>query len=299
MSRGKSGGTHYKLPQQEEPMKARIIPIDDPARLSDEQKARIIATAYAGPKSFVWRANELKSIGYCTDDVKFQVLKESDLISNELYDCIYDIYFGNVRLKGNAFEPKPLDIAEYQSTVVEKNETTTNADTPTDMPTDMPTETTTAAQPEKRSYSQRMTDEETVELINFYLDGASYEDMANRCGRTVAQIRQKIADCKRKDKYRDMFNDKTIPTVDLPSAEPEELTDITAAVVEEHSVPKAVRASGRGFLTTDGGLKINEEPLTTAIRQKLIELGIVQMYAQVEITVRPSEPEGMVVSVEE
>lgn len=297
MSRGKSGGTHYKLPQQEEPMKARIIPIEDAARLSDEQKARIIATAYAGPKSFLWRANELKNIGYCTDDVKFQVLKESDLISNELYDCIYDLYFGNVRLKGNVFEPKPLDIAEYQNTVVAKNETTTDANAPTAV--DVPTETPTADQPEKRSYSQRMTDKETVELINFYLDGASYEDMAKRYGRTVAQIRQKIADCKRKDKYRDMFNDKTIPTVDLPSAEPEELTDITAAVVEEHSVPKAVRASGRGFLTTDGGLKINEEPLTTALRQKLIELGIVQMYAQVEITVRPSEPEGMVVSVEE
>lgn len=295
MSRGKSGGTHYKLPQQEEPMKARILPIDDPARLSDEQKARIIATAYAGPKSFVWRANELKNIGYCTDDVKFQVLKESDLISNELYDCIYDIYFGNVRLKGNAFEPKPLDIAEYQSTVVAKNETTTNADTPTDMPT----ETTTAAQPEKRSYSQRMTDEETVELINFYLDGASYEDMAKRYGRTVAQIKAKLSNEQKKGKHRDMFNDKTIPSVEPQSAEPEELTDITAAVVEEHSVPKAIKAKGKGFLTTDGGLKLNEEPLTTALRQKLIELGIVQMYAQVEITVRPSEPEGMAVSVEE
>lgn len=287
----KKGVRHYSKPEQEEPMKARIIPIDDPARLSDEQKARIIATAYAGPKSFVWRANELKNIGYCTDDVKFQVLKESDLISKELYDCIYDIYFGNVRLKGNAFEPELIDIAEYQSTVVAKNETTTNADTPT--------ETTTAAQPEKRSYSQRMTDKETVELINFYLDGASYEDMAKRYGRTVAQIKAKLSNEQKKGKHRDMFNDKTIPSVELPSAEPEELTDITAAVVEEHSVPKAVRASGRGFLTTDGGLKINEEPLTTAIRQKLIELGIVQMYAQVEITVRPSEPEGMVVSVEE
>ncbi len=231
----------------------------------------------------------------CTDDVKFQVLKESDLISNELYDCIYDIYFGNVRLKGNVFEPESLDIAEYQSTVVAKNETTTNADTPTDMPT----ETTTAAQPEKRSYSQRMTDEETVELINFYLDGASYEDMAKRYGRTVAQIKAKLSNEQKKGKHRDMFNDKTIPSVEPQSAEPEELTDITAAVVEEHSVPKAVRASGRGFLTTDGGLKINEEPLTTAIRQKLIELGIVQMYAQVEITIRPAEPEGMVVSVEE
>ncbi len=291
----KKGVRHYSRPKQEEPMKARIIPIDDPARLSDEQKARIIATAYAGPKSFVWRANELKNIGYCTDDVKFQVLKESDLISNELYDCIYDIYFGNVRLKGNAFEPKPLDIAEYQSTVVAKNETTTNADTPTDMPT----ETTTAAQPEKRSYSQRMTDEETVELINFYLDGASYEDMAKRYGRTVAQIKAKLSNEQKKGKHRDMFNDKTIPSVEPQSAEPEELTDITAAVVEEHSVPKAIKAKGKGFLTTDGGLKLNEEPLTTALRQKLIELGIVQMYAQVEIMIRPSEPEGMVVSVEE
>lgn len=292
----KSEGRHNKLPErQEEPMKARIIPIDDPARLSDEQKARIIATAYAGPKSFLWRANELKNIGYCTDDVKFQVLKESDLISNELYDCIYDIYFGNVRLKGNAFEPKPLDIAEYQSTVVAKNETTTNADTPTDMPT----ETTTAAQPEKRSYAQRMTDEETVELINFYLDGASYEDMAKRYGRTVAQIKAKLSNEQKKGKHRDMFNDKTIPSVEPQSAEPEELTDITAAVVEEHSVPKAIKAKGKGFLTTEGGLKLDEEPITAVLRQKLIELGIVQMYAQVEITVRPSEPEGMAVSVEE
>lgn len=144
-----------------------------------------------------------------------------------------------------------------------------------------------------------MTDEETVELINFYLDGASYEDMAKRYGRTVAQIKAKLSNEQKKGKHRDMFNDKTIPSVEPQSAEPEELTDITAAVVEEHSVPKAVRASGRGFLTTDGGLKINEEPLTTAIRQKLIELGIVQMYAQVEITIRPAEPEGMVVSVEE
>ena len=294
----KSEGRHNKLPErQEEPMKARIIPIDDPARLSDEQKARIIATAYAGPKSFVWRANELKNIGYCTDDVKFQVLKESDLISNELYDCIYDIYFGNVRLKGNVFEPKPLDIAEYQNTVVAENETTTSLDTPT--AAEAPTETTTAAQPEKRSYSQRMTDEETVELINFYLDGASYEDLAQRYGRTVAQIKAKLRDEKAKGKHRDMFNEKTIPMVDLPSTEPEELTDITAAVVEEHSVPKAVRASGRGFLTTDGGLKLDEEPITAVLRQKLMELGIVQMYAQVEIMIRPSEPEGMVVSVEE
>ena len=294
----KSEGRHNKLPErQEEPMKARIIPIDDPARLSDEQKARIIATAYAGPKSFVWRANELKNIGYCTDDVKFQVLKESDLISNELYDCIYDIYFGNVRLKGNAFEPKPLDIAEYQNTVVAENETTTSLDTST--AAEAPTETQSAAQPEKRSYSQRMTDEETVELINFYLDGASYEDMAKRYGRTVAQIKAKLSNEQKKGKHRDMFNDKTIPSVEPQSAEPEELTDITAAVVEEHSVPKAIKAKGKGFLTTDGGLKLDEEPITAVLRQKLMELGIVQMYAQVEIMIRPSEPEGMVVSVEE
>ena len=294
----KSEGRHNKLPErQEEPMKARIIPIDDPARLSDEQKARIIATAYAGPKSFLWRANELKNIGYCTDDVKFQVLRASELISDELYDCIYDLYFGNVRLKGNVFEPKPLDIAEYQNTVVAENETTTSLDTST--AAEAPTETPTADQPEKRSYSQRMTDEETVELINFYLDGASYEDLAQRYGRTVAQIKAKLRDEKSKGKHRDMFNDKTMPSVGLPSAEPEELTDITAAVVEEHGVPKAIKAEGKGFLTTEGGLKLDEEPITAVLRQKLMELGIVQMYAQVEITIRPAEPEGMVVSVEE
>lgn len=266
-------------------MKARIIPVEEASRLSDEQKARIIATAYAGPKSYLWRANELKNISYCTDDVKFQVLRESDLISNELYDCIYDIYFGNVRKDDDA---------------------------PTDTPSDPPT----AVETEKRSYSTRMTEEETAELIRLYLSGVKYPKLASIYGRTAAQIAQKIADCKRNKKYKELFKlneekatqtteekfEEIISSVDAgskPRSEPKQESAAAPGIPSPNDLPKAFTATGRGFLSTDSGIKLDEEPITTLLRQKIKEKGLAQFYAEVEIIIRPVAPVGMVVNVEE
>lgn len=44
---------------------------------------------------------------------------------------------------------------------------------------------------------------------------------------------------------------------------------------------------------------MDEEPITALLRQKIIEKGLRQFYAEVEIIVRPVNPTGMVVTVEE
>ena len=50
---------------------------------------------------------------------------------------------------------------------------------------------------------------------------------------------------------------------------------------------------------TDSGIKLDEEPITTLLRQKIKEKGLAQFYAEVEIIIRPVAPVGMVVNVEE
>lgn len=74
---------------------------------------------------------------------------------------------------------------------------------------------------------------------------------------------------------------------------------ITESNKKETDIPRKITARGKGFLSTDTGLKLDEEPITTMIRQKLVELGLAQFYAEVEITIRPVAPVGMVVAVEE
>ena len=76
-------------------------------------------------------------------------------------------------------------------------------------------------------------------------------------------------------------------------------TKITEDNKKEAKVPQRITARGKGFLSTDTGLKLDEEPITAMIRQKLVELGLAQFYAEVEIVIKQSEPTGMVVEVEE
>ena len=89
----------------------------------------------------------------------------------------------------------------------------------------------------------------------------------------------------------DMFTDK--PLISENEA-PE--TDTETTVLPDE-LPNLITAKGSGCLTTDRGLMIDDEPITAALRQKLIEMGIAQMYADVEITIRPAAPKGMTVEI--
>ena len=260
-----------------------IMPvITDPKKLVRRQMKMIVGIATRPDDPYPKRAERLKALRFCTDDVKFEVLKASDRVSEDLYDGLFALYFG---------EP----IQESTDTMTDERE---------------------RSDPPKRSYSKRMTDEETVELINFYLDGASYEDIAERFGKTVEQIKLKLRDERRRGKFKHMFTDKAekaaqtteekfkeiISSVDAgskPKPEPKQEHAAAPDIPSPNDLPKAFTATGRGFLSTDSGIKLDEEPITTLLRQKIKEKGLAQFYAEVEIIIRPVAPVGMVVTVEE
>lgn len=260
-------------------MNARMQPIRDRSKLTEYQRNNILRIATDRSMPYVARAEKLRGITYCTDVCKFEVLEAR--LDKELYDCIYDIYFG---------EPIQEEVSPEQ-----------NNNTIGDL----------QGISEKRRYSKRLTDEETVEMINFYLDGASYEDIAARFGRSVEQIKGKLRDERRKGKHKYMFTDKTEQTTKTTEEKFEEIINSVDAgskaetepkqdhVTTPDELPKAFTATGKGFLSTDSGIKLDEEPITALLRQKIKENGLAQFYAEVEIVIRPVAPTGMVVAVEE
>ena len=70
-------------------------------------------------------------------------------------------------------------------------------------------------------------------------------------------------------------------------------------IPEPSNMPKAFTATGKGFMSTEGGLKLDEEPITALLRQEIVKKGLAQFYAEVEITIRPVAPVGMIVEVED
>ena len=287
-------------PEVNDPMNAHIVPKERASQLSKFQKKLIVSIANAKTDPYPKRAERLRKLQFCTDECKFEVLSQSDYISEELYDCLADIYFGRVSDQdGESVSETPADQTDSEPP---------EADTPSEPPAVVAENATTT---EKRTYTKKMTDEETVELINYYLSGASYEDIAQRYGRTVDQIRAKIRDEKKKGKHREMFEtnrtakttderfEEIIGSVDAGSQPQESQPEPKTGHDRTNGLPKSFTAKGTGFITTDGGLKLDEEPITAMLRQKIVELGLVQFWGEVSIVITPGRPAGMIVSVEE
>ena len=91
-----------------------------------------------------------------------------------------------------------------------------------------------------------------------------------------------------------MEETKTITTVEETGTPMSPIID-----GNKEKTPKAFAATGKGFISTDGVLKLDEEPVTALLRQKIIETGLRQFYGEIEICIRPTEPVGMIVTVEE
>lgn len=142
-----------------------------------------------------------------------------------------------------------------------------------------------------KTHTKGLTEPQIRKIITMFLDGTDPDEIGKRFDRTGKQIRQVVNNCKRREKYIDMFTDK--PLISENEA-PETDTETTALPDE---LPNLITAKGSGCLTTDHGLMIDDEPITAAIRQKLIEMGIAQMYADVEITIRPAAPKGMTIEI--
>ena len=291
-------------------MNAIINPKDKVTKLSRSEMRTIVFCAVRPSDPLPVRVERLKSLSFCTDDVKFQVLKSSSRVSEDLYDCLFRMYFG-VSDTDSEQEEKPQTqtaetAAEDEPPQEQTQEPATEPEQKTALEQFAALEGTEVFEPKKKRGQAKTvwTDEAVETLISGYNKGMTYAELATKLNITEAAAANKVSKLKKDKQYKEMFITMSRITKTPAAANTLTAEQVTGTALppisgsESTFSPKTFTAIGTGFLTTDGGLKLNEEPITSMLRQKIVEEGIVQFYAEVEVRVRPVEPVGMVVSVE-
>ena len=247
-------------------MNAHIMPTNRITRLPPYQYNLIVKIATRKEPICV-RADRLKALDYCTDNVKFEVLKKSRKVDDETYQALYDLYFGVVEKDDAKPEPEP-----------KKN---------------------------KGGRPSKWDEADVLTLIHYYNKGTKASILADMFHKSENVIYEKIHRLKKDEKYKEMFKmakEKAAPKPQVQKFE-EIVQSIDAGsrkeIPEPSNMPKAFTATGKGFMSTEGGLKLDEEPITALLRQEIVKKGLAQFYAEVEITIRPVAPVGMIVAVED
>lgn len=230
-------------------------------RLSNYHRKLIVHLATNEDDDLQQRVKRLRKLSFCTDDVKFDVLRTCSLISDELYDDLYNLYFGTVQEE----EQPDMEV--------------------------------------QRKQPIHWTDELTVQLIEAYNSGLRGAALADKIGVDLLAVKNRLQRIKAKPKFKEFrrmlnMNQTTTQTANTEPAETEAPPAETEAPTPDR-LPKSFSAYGSGFITTEGGLKLDEEPILTAIRQAIMEKGLRQFYGEVAVTITPKEPTGMTVTVEE
>ena len=239
--------------------------------LNSHRRRIIVYTATREQDDHYTRVERLKKLNFCTDAVKFETLYRSDQVSKELYDDLYRLYF--------------------------------NA----------PPKTDKGKETETMSRRIHWTEENTAELINAYTNGLRGAKLADKMGMDLIAVKKRLQRLRKDPKYKEMLtmNQTNTKTTTTPAVAEEPITETApeTTVAEEPIAPKVhdslskmpqcFPAYGSGFITTDGGVKLDEEPILTAIRQKIMERGLRQFYGEVSILIYPREPAGMTVRVED
>ena len=238
--------------------------------LNSHRRRIIVYTATREQDDHYTRVERLKKLNFCTDAVKFETLYRSEQVSKELYDDLYRLYFGTAQDK------------EEQHAMSES---------------------------QHRQARIQWTDELNRKLINAYNSGLRGAALAEKMGFKRTTVMSHLQKIRIHPKYKEMFNVNQNTTTPAVAEEPITETAPETTVAEEPIAPKVhdslskmpqcFSAYGSGFITTDGGLKLDEEPILTAIRQKIMERGLRQFYGEVSILIAPREPAGMTVRVED
>ena len=250
-------------------MNAHIMPTNRITRLSQYQYNLIVKIATRKEPICV-RADRLKALDYCTDNVKFEALRKSRKVDDETYQALYDLYFGVVE-KDDDEKPEP--------------------------------------EPEPKKHKggrpSKWDEADVLTLIHYYNKGTKARVLADMFHKSENVIYEKLYRLKRDEKYKEMF--KMAKEKAAPKPQEEKFEEIIQSVdagsrkeiPEPSTMPKAFTATGKGFMSTEGGLKLDEEPITALLRQEIVKKGLAQFYAEVEITIRPVAPVGMIVAVED
>ena len=252
--------------------------------LNSHRRRIIVYTATREQDDHYTRVERLKKLNFCTDAVKFETLYRSEQVPKELYDDLYRLYFGTAQDK------------EEQHAMSES---------------------------QHRQARIQWTDGLNRKLINAYNSGLRGAALAEKMGFKRTTVISHLQKIRIHPKYKEMFNVNQNTTTPAVAEEPITETAPETTVAEEpitetapettvaeepiapkvhdslSKMPQCFSAYGSGFITTDGGLKLDEEPILTAIRQKIMERGLRQFYGEVSILIYPREPAGMTVRVED
>lgn len=246
-------------------MNARITPVEYRKDLNEFQRNEIIRTATSKRDPYMVRAEKLRKITYATDECKFELLEAR--IEKDLYNTLYALYFGEAQP-----DQEGEDAAENAANAAEMQQKKT----------------------ERRSYT--IWDEaDVMTLIHYYNKGASAKELAAMFNRSTQQIRDKLKALKKDDKYREMFN--------MDNGQDKKFEEIINSVDEGRRLPELPDdepepfiAEGFGLISTDGSIKLDDEPILAALRKAIVDSGSVQFYGTVQIIITPHKPTGMKVT---
>ena len=135
--------------------------------------------------------------------------------------------------------------------------------------------------PKKHSW----TTGDTETLIHFYNKGAELKDLAEMFETTETAIRIKLQKLKRSEQWKARFTNSTTISKTETLPEPEK--------------KKVYKAKGIGFISVDGSMKIDDTPITAELAKAVSDSGLKQFYGEIEIKIKPIQPTGITVSVEE
>ena len=249
-------------------MNAHITPTDKIGRLTSYQFKLIIRLATSKEPVCV-RADRIRALSYCTDAVKFEVLKKSRKIDDETYQALYNLYFGVVERDDDKPEPAP--------------------------------------EPKKNKGGRPSTWDEAdvLTLIHYYNKGTKASVLADMFHKSENVIYNKLYSLKRDEKYKEMFTMSKEKAAPKPQEQEKKFEEIIQSVdagsrkepeVKDEDAPEPFRAEGTGLISTDGSIKLDDEPILAALRKEMVDSGNVQFYGTVQIIITPHKPTGMKVT---